>query len=382
MAAAGWRTSENTSKSRKRYSRTDGLKRTLATARGDRSPAQSAGNAKGVSFSPNKRGHRTARACLRPAASLAGNEMVTKIRRIVSRLPTHIADIKENPRWLPMFTLGRVMLFRKLAWRLNAPPAQLDLTNTLFPEVDTEQVAERLRRDGLFQGFRLPADISSEISSFARRTPCFGNFDRKLELLARDHRAAEFATGRAILTGHFFERVLDCEAARRLQQDPLLLQIAQNYLGGEARVTATRLWWSFPTERASDYDLHFASQNRFHFDLDDWRMIKYFFYIEAVDQDSGPHLYVLGSHRQRLLRHQFTLLVGQSSEDIERIYGREAIVELTGAQGFGFVEDPFGFHTGSLARSGPRLALEIAFGVSEKLHRRFHGEPVVRSLDC
>ncbi|WP_249144013.1 hypothetical protein [Bradyrhizobium lablabi] len=295
------------------------------------------------------------------------------------RLPTHIADIKENPRWLPMFALGRVMLFRELAWKFKTAPGQLDLTNTLFPEVPAEKVSERLRQDGLFQGFRLPAAVRSEISSFARRTPCFGNFDRKFELVAQDHGAAELATGKAILTGHFFERVLDCEAARRVQKDPLLLQIAQNYLGGEARVTATRLWWSFPSARANDYDLHLASQNRFHFDLDDWRMIKYFFYIEAVDQDTGPHVYVLGSHRQRVLRHQFTLLVGQSSQEIERIYGRDAIVMLTGPEGFGFAEDPFGFHTGSLAKSGPRLVLEISFGVSEKLHRRFHGEPVVRS---
>jgi hypothetical protein len=303
--------------------------------------------------------------------------MVTKIGRMIKRLPTHVADIKENPRWLPMFALGRVMLFRNLAWRLTAPPGQLDLTSTLFPEIDAEQVTETLRQDGLFQGLRLPPAIRSELSSFARRTPCFGNFDRKLELLAQDHRVAEFATGKAIVTGHFFERVLDCEAARRVQQDPLLLQIAQNYLGGEARVTATRLWWSFPSERASDYDLHLASQNRFHFDLDDWRMIKYFFYVEAVDQNSGPHVYVLGSHRQRVLRHQFTLLVGQSSEEIEQVYGREAIVKLTGPEGFGFAEDPFGFHMGSLAKGAPRLVLEISFGVSEKLHRRFHGEPVI-----
>jgi hypothetical protein len=303
--------------------------------------------------------------------------MVSKIGRLIKRLPTHIADIKENPRSLPMFALGRVMLFRNLAWRLNAPPGRLDLTSTLFPEVDTDQVTERLRQDGLFQGFRLPAAIRSEISLFARRTPCFGNFDRKLELVAQDHRVAEFATRKAILTGHFFERVLDCEAARRVQQDPLLLQIGQNYLGGEARVTGTRLWWSFPSERANDYDLHLASQNRFHFDLDDWRMIKYFFYVEAVDQYSGPHVYVLGSHRQRVLRHQFTLLLGHSSEEIERIYGREAIVKLTGPEGFGFVEDPFGFHTGTLAKRWPRLVLEISFGVSENLHRRFHGEEVV-----
>ena len=262
---------------------------------------------------------------------------------MLNRLPTHLADIKKNPRWLLMFALGRVMLFRNLAWKWTAPPGQIDVTSTLFPEIDVAQVTEQLRRDGLFQGLRLPADIRSEISSFAQRTPCFGNFDRRMELIAQDHSLVEFASGKAILTGHFFERVLDCEAARRVQHDPRLLKIAQNYLGGEARVTATRLWWSFPSKKAKDDDLHLASQNRLHFDLDDWRMIKYFFYIEAVDGNSGPHVYVLGSHRQRFLRHQFTLLVGQSSAEIERRYSRDAIVKLMGRDD-GFVEDPFGFH--------------------------------------
>ena len=42
---------------------------------------------------------------------------------------------------------------------------------------------------------------------------------------------------------------------------PILLQISQNCLGGEARLTATRLWWSFPSEFAKEEDLHLASQN-------------------------------------------------------------------------------------------------------------------------
>jgi hypothetical protein len=76
--------------------------------------------------------------------------MVTKLRRMLNRLPTHLADIKKNPRWLLMFALGRVMLFRNLAWKWTAPPGQIDVTSTLFPEIDVAQVTEQLRRDGLF----------------------------------------------------------------------------------------------------------------------------------------------------------------------------------------------------------------------------------------
>jgi hypothetical protein len=46
--------------------------------------------------------------------------------------------------------------------------------------------------------------------------------------------ALERATGKAILTCLFFERLLDCATARRVQRDPLLLQIAQNYPARQA----------------------------------------------------------------------------------------------------------------------------------------------------
>jgi len=157
-----------------------------------------------------------------------------------------------------------------------------------------------------------------------------------------------------------------------------LLEIAASYLGGQARVITTRLWWSFPTKNASEGDLSFASQDKFHFDLDDWRMLKFFFYITPVDENSGPHVYVRGSHKRRALRHQFTLLVGHSADDVLGAYGAENATTLLGDAGFGLVEDPFGFHMGTVAKRSPRLMMEVGFGVSPPSRRRFHGEPVIR----
>jgi hypothetical protein len=167
--------------------------------------------------------------------------MVSKFARVLRRLPTHIADIRENPRWLAMFTLARINFFRDMVRRRSPPRKLIDVSGNLFHGINPDVATEALDRYGLFAGFRLPADIVSQIDNFARATPCFGNLDRRLELRAADHEHFEKSTGRSILTGHYFERVLDCEAARRVQQDPLLFQIAQNYLGGDTRITATRL---------------------------------------------------------------------------------------------------------------------------------------------
>ncbi|MGI8397556.1 phytanoyl-CoA dioxygenase family protein [Agrobacterium deltaense] len=297
---------------------------------------------------------------------------------MAARIPTYLTDLRENPAWLPMFMLARTMPFRKAHWlTARRVPRSVETAPSMFGNLKPEVVADELRRTGIFTGLPLPKDIQQELFRFGCETPCFGNFERKLELLAGEHTEAEQRFGRTILSGHHFERVMQCDAALAVQRDPLLLDIARHYLGGEAKLITTRTWWSFPTKSASEEDLSRASF-KYHFDLDDWRMLKFFFYLSDVDSDAGPHIYVRGSHNRRRLKHQLTLLVGHPAEEVLEYYGSENVVELTGKAGTGFVEDPFGFHMGTPAKTRPRLMMEVGFGVSRPSERRYHGEPVVR----
>lgn len=211
------------------------------------------------------------------------------LRRIAVRIPTYLSDLRENPAWLPMFMLARTMPARRLHWRGAKPvrPAQ-EVQETVFTGIDRDAVFGALRSDGLFSGLALPQSIHEEIASFAQRTPCFGNFDRRLEFLPAKHAEAEKRFGRPLLSGHFFERILDCNAALTVQRDPLLLDIAAHYLGSQAKLITTRVWWSFPTSSASDAEKNLASLGKYHFDLDDWRMLKFFFYLNPVDAELAP----------------------------------------------------------------------------------------------
>ncbi|MBB4169973.1 hypothetical protein [Rhizobium sp. BK538] len=300
------------------------------------------------------------------------------LRRMAARVPTYLTDLRENPAWLPMFVLARTIPFRRAHWLTARPvPPSAKSATSMFGDIKAEEVTAELRRTGIFSGLNLPPAIREEIARFGHETPCFGNFERGLEFRAGDHAEAERRFGRTLLSGHHFERVLQCEAAVAVQQDPLLIDIARHYLGGEANLITTRTWWSFPTKSASEADLSRASF-KFHFDLDDWRMLKFFFYLSDVDADAGPHVYVKGSHNRRRLKHQLTLLVGHSVEEVLGFYGEENAVTMTGRAGTGFVEDPFGFHMGTLAKQTPRLMMEVGFGVSKPSKRRYHGEPVIR----
>ncbi|TWF57025.1 hypothetical protein [Neorhizobium alkalisoli] len=302
----------------------------------------------------------------------------SRFRRMAVRIPTYLADVKENPAWLPMFILARTMPGRRAHWLMSKRHRATEASGpSIFGDLDAEKVAESLRSEGIFNGLQLPEAVHREIRAFADRTPCFGNFSRKLEFLAPDHKAAEQGFGRSLLSGHFFERSLDSEGVRTVRDDPLLIDVARHYLGAQARLITTRIWWSFPTE-ASEADRHLASLDKFHFDLDDWRMIKFFFNLVDVDDTTGPHVFVRGSHARRKAKHQYTLLVGHPAEEVLDYYGSGSPVTLTGPAGSGFVEDPFGFHMGTVPTAKPRLMMEVGFGVSPPSRRRFHGEPVVR----
>ncbi|MDX8463713.1 hypothetical protein RFM67_33415, partial [Mesorhizobium sp. VK2D] len=123
-------------------------------------------------------------------------------KRIAVRIPTYLKDLRENPAWLPMFVLARTMPGRRMHW-LGAKRARPldDAGKTMFTGIERKAVVEALRSDGLFSGFMLPKEIHEEIAAFAQRTPCFGNFDRRLEFVPGEHDEAEKRFGRSLLSG-------------------------------------------------------------------------------------------------------------------------------------------------------------------------------------
>jgi hypothetical protein len=52
------------------------------------------------------------------------------------------------------------------------------------------------------------------------------------------------------------------------------------------------------------------------------------------------------------------------SSRILSYYGKDRLVHVCGPAGFGFAEDPFGYHMGTVAKDRPRLMLDVEFGIS------------------
>jgi hypothetical protein len=263
-----------------------------------------------------------------------------------------------------MFLFARTLVGRRIERWLNraAYRAPAPAPDSILSEVDLPPVVADLIRDGVHLGLRLPRHLVREIRAFADATPCF----------ARDNQATGFLHGavaevnrlreRDVVAAYYFESVERSPAIIGLAADQGIRSIAAAYLGHDPVLIRIRLWWSFPAERISDADLHAAAQDKYHFDLNAWRSLKFFFYLTATNEDGGPHRCIMGSHRRRSLQHQLTLTVGCDEEELRAFYGADRFLTITGEQGAGFTEDPFLFHTGSLCRKQPRLILELEYG--------------------
>lgn len=290
--------------------------------------------------------------------------MLALARRIAVRAPSYATYARERPGWVILILFGRLKWARWLERKLRTKTLlliQLPASEDIYsPTADI--VARRLARDGVCEGFSLSAAILKEIRTFADDNLCSPRAADGISFFPRDFAAANRYRSTDILAAYYFSSVERSDAINRLLIDPRLLSVARNYLGQAAKNIRVRLWWSFPARRFDDADLRRAAQDRFHFDLNDWRTLKFFFYLTDVDEVSGPHLYIRGSHRRRGLRHQYTLFHGQERGDLESYYGIDRFISITGQAGSGFSEDPFVFHTGTVVQASPRLILELEFG--------------------
>jgi hypothetical protein len=300
-----------------------------------------------------------------------------RLRRIRARLPVYLKDLRDNPRWVVMFIFGRIVALRRALRRLRALcyTTSWNASSTIFDSLNIAETVKSLERDGFSDGIQLPRNVVDDLRDFALQIPCYGNLSRKMSFLPNDHKAAEARFAAPILIGHYLEKVEDCPRIREIRDDALLKEIASRYLKRRPNVLTTRMWWSFSAADLDESLLRLASQS-LHSDINDWSSVKFFFYLNDVIAESGPHVYVRGSHRRKRLRDQFTLFVGKRISDVIDFYGAANFHTICGPAGFGFVEDPFGFHMGTVVEKGRRLVLEIEYGLSKTTQRQFYGSLV------
>jgi hypothetical protein len=154
----------------------------------------------------------------------------------------------------------------------------------------------------------------------------------------------------------FFESdILKNPVVQELTTDMTLFAVAQEYLGCKPIQDLTALWWSTAFSKQASSE---AAQ-LFHFDMDRFKFIKFFFYLTDVDTNNGPHCFVRGSHRAMPANIWKDGRIQDT--EIQSSFPKEDIVEITGQKGTIIAVDTRGLHKGKVLNGGERLILQFEF---------------------
>lgn len=254
-----------------------------------------------------------------------------------------------NPHWLIMALFGRFVWVRewvRLTQGNAETPIQEDMSQTIFPDLDIQYTVQTLKTDGLCLGVDLPP---STLSRLVQAIPQSRTYKTDYAY------GAQYATSKNL--------VLDTpqlqSEVNKLSQDPVLLQIASQYLGTLPIYSGSKVWWSFGISHHSLAERQ--PVHCFHYDLYDYCYLRFFFYLTDVDEQSGPHQFVKGSHHQRRFSYAFSPMKACTDVEILEYYETRNIITIVGPAGTGFTEDPFCFHKGTPPQQQDRLILMMQF---------------------
>lgn len=144
------------------------------------------------------------------------------------------------------------------------------------------------------------------------------------------------------------QTVIAAPHALELANHPLLLSSVEALLGCKPSIGYISAWWSLPGDGTAE------QAENFHRDVDDWAFYKFFLYLTDVDEGSGPHVYVPGSHDR-----DTHLDLRRYTEDEVKSLGPE--IHFTGPAGSCFMENTYGLHRGLPPRDKPRLIFQVTY---------------------
>jgi hypothetical protein len=147
------------------------------------------------------------------------------------------------------------------------------------------------------------------------------------------------------------EIVLRCPYVQAVAGHPHVLSIAAAYLHARPMIAAIGIRWTQPGAHGGVKEFHRAP--------DGGRFLKLFICLTDVESESGPHVFVIGSHlkRGRWRARPYT------PAEIERDYGAKAVRAIRGSAGTGILADTYGIHRGEFPLRSPRLMLQVQYAL-------------------
>jgi len=234
------------------------------------------------------------------------------------------------------------------AWKLAT-----ESPSRFVDPAEVDQAVAGIVRDGFYVfSHVVDPSVVAEIRGYAEVTPC----------VARGARTPAGVYPRTDpLVGRYDfdeEAALGSPEVQEFVTDPFMALIAQKYLGQPVLMDEVAFWWT-TTKKAEDANLN---AQLFHQDRDRLSFLKFFIYLTDVKPDTGPHVYIRGSHASIpwSLRGD-----GRKSDEAVKAAGLwNEVQEITAPAGTLMAVDTIGLHKGKTPISSDRLALENEYATS------------------
>ncbi|WP_445679296.1 phytanoyl-CoA dioxygenase family protein [Radicibacter daui] len=277
----------------------------------------------------------------------------------------HFSD---SLKWKDFLNYDRSCLLNDIIAKLFNERLDLSGVPSIFPNFDKSNFRPEafLREDGVFESdIHLPTEYISKVRNILKQYKFYNKMQKKSKY------GGSIERNISTLTGVWWLKDMPSFASERILQDiafdPYLLGVAQRFLGATPIHVQTNAWWTFKDSDTAKRQS--SSQNRnaqkFHQDQEFIKFLKIFFYLNDVNEENGPHVYVTGSVEDYESRIPGGGAVRRLEDhEVYDSYEKSRVRKIIGPAGSIIFENTRGFHKGEPVRSGYRLMLQIEYASS------------------
>lgn len=282
-------------------------------------------------------------------------------------------SIRLVQRFTMRFTVGFRPFREVVAYsliQLKQPKPLVGSEIVVFEHFERNGLDKELAQKGCIQGLNVRAEQVEKILEFCNNNRASLSLVNQARLRRENVYISVKAT-KPPIPGVSYYNYHDvhnkCQAVRDIVFNKELLSIARNYLGSEPTLLFSNIIWTFPVVQ-NGARVDEEGQFGFHFDIPDFKSLAVFVYLNDVDEDTGPHVLIEGTHRRKPVKSLFINTL--SSKAAVRKYA-DRIKVFTGKKGTTVIEDIYAYHKATNPRK-PRLALKFFYGVqrSTMIHNR------------
>ena len=143
-----------------------------------------------------------------------------------------------------------------------------------------------------------------------------------------------------------------------------IMEFAKAYLGCNNFSVNATFFVSNPLQITEEEK--YRNAQYFHWDNDFRKFFKLYIYLTDVELDSGPHIYIPKTHKNKLPEYKLCRLY--SDKKIYSNYPNPKV--FTGKAGSLFLVDSYGLHKGETPKSQSRLMLNVHYGTGKILYTK------------